>query len=253
MGLVNGILNSKSVWRLKRKMAKWSRLYFRLKKLSASASEDYRTVKILQTYKIDKVIDIGANTGQFAESLFDFGYKGKIISFEPTTKAYNKLCKRAAKYKNWEVAERMAIGNYDGKVDINVSEDSLFSSVKKISEEYSGYNKTAEGLVVENVDIYKMDSLIGRYLKPDEIIMLKIDTQGLEKEVLEGAEKCLEFVKAVKTEIPLMPIYDDVEWRIPQMMNFFTKVGFLCISLSEVAVNNNTGVVHEVDGIFIKI
>ncbi len=252
MGFVSKFANSKAYIKIKRKLALWTRIHLRIKKLSASASEDFRMVKILKTYNIDLVIDVGANTGQFAESLIDFGYKGKIISFEPTETAYQKLCKKASKYKNWIVADKMALGNYDGKVDINVAEDSLFSSVKQIDSEYANYNKSAASKKVESVEIFKLDSLIGKYFSPDENILLKIDTQGLEKEVLQGANTCLGFVKAIKTEIPLKPIYKDVEWKIFDIMSFLKNYGFDCISLSEVAVNNQTGVVHEVDGIFVR-
>lgn len=50
----------------------------------------------------------------------------------------------------------------------------------------------------------------------------------------------------------MQPIYDDVSWNAMEIFNFFEERGFACISLNEVAVNNETGIVHEIDGIFIK-
>ena len=76
--------------------------------------------------------------------------------------------------------------------------------------------------------------------------------QGYEQEVLEGAKESLRSVKGIKIEMPLQPVYDDVSWNMIDILRFFKDKGFECISLSEVAVNKKTGIVHEMDGIFIE-
>ncbi|NCO54641.1 MAG: FkbM family methyltransferase [Bacteroidetes bacterium] len=252
MGAIQRIINSKIIERTKRKLALSSGIYFKIKKLAPSASEEYRTVKLLTTYKIDKVIDIGANTGQFAESLIDFGFKGEIISFEPVSSAYIALQKRAKKYNNWKIAEKCAIGNSNGKIKINVSENTVFSSIKNISKDYVSYNNDSKQVSFEEVNIFTLDSLKNNYLNKNENLFIKIDTQGFEKEVLEGAEETLKYVKGIKLEIPLRPIYNEVEWGIKEYINFFYDKGFECLSLEPVAVNNKNGIVYEVDGIFFK-
>ncbi|MGC9342613.1 MAG: FkbM family methyltransferase [Bacteroidales bacterium] len=252
MGLLQKLLTSKPVERTKRKLAITTGIYMRIKKLGASASDDFRTVKILQTYGFDKVIDIGANTGQFAESLIDFGFRGEIISFEPTSVAYKMLEKRAGKYTNWNIAERCAIGNFNGNIDINVSHNSLFSSIKNITDEYASYNEGSKSKTIENVKIFTFDSLASTYIKKGEKVFLKIDTQGFEQEVLEGAQEALNSVNGVKIEIPLVPIYKEVKMGASDLLTYFEKRGFRCVSLQPVAVNNQTGVVHEIDGIFVK-
>ncbi len=252
MGIITKVVNSKALERIKRKTALITGIHLKLKRLSPSASEDYRTVKILNTFGFDKVLDVGANTGQFAESLIDFGFKGEIISFEPTSYVYSKLVNRASKYNNWKVAERCAIGNFNGVTNINVSKNSLFSSIKNISSEYLSYNADANVINKEEVQVFTIDSLQNRYFNKKENVFLKIDTQGFEKEVLEGANESLKYIKGVKIEIPLQPIYNDVVMDNSEMFNFLKEKGFQCVSLSEVAVNNETGIVHEVDGVFIK-
>ncbi len=252
MELIEKLINSKLIERVKRKSALITGMHIKLKRLSPSSSEDYRTVKILNSFGFNKVLDIGANTGQFAESLIDFGFKGEIVSFEPTSIPYNKLIKRVSKYRNWKLAEKCAIGDFDGIIDINISKNSLFSSIKKISAEYSSYNSGSSIVDTEKVNVYKLDSLQNKYFNKNEKIFLKIDTQGFEKEVLNGAIELLKYVKGIKIEIPLQPIYENVLWSAVEIFNFFKEKGFICISLNEVAVNNKTGIVHEIDGIFIN-
>ena len=45
---------------------------------------------------ISIVLDVGANTGQYALSLRRFGYNKKIISFEPQLKEYKKILKNSS-------------------------------------------------------------------------------------------------------------------------------------------------------------
>ena len=52
-------------------------------------------IDFIENRQIDTVIDVGANVGQFGESLRSGGYKGKIVSFEPTKSAYQVLSKKA--------------------------------------------------------------------------------------------------------------------------------------------------------------
>src|SRR5687768_6225783 len=66
---------------------------------------------IFKQQGINMLLDVGANTGQYAMSMFKLGYKGTIISFEPLNDAYNILKTNQAKYSNWRVYERAAIGD----------------------------------------------------------------------------------------------------------------------------------------------
>lgn len=93
MGLGRKIINSKLVERFKRQLVLKTGIYFRIKKVNPTVSESLRIAKLLNHFKITKVLDVGANTGQFAESIIDFGYTGKIVSFEPVESAYQSLLK----------------------------------------------------------------------------------------------------------------------------------------------------------------
>ena len=88
MKLLTKILQSKTVERARRQIGKSTGLHLRLKRFTPSASEEMRNAMLCQHMGITHVIDIGANTGQFAESLYDFGYTGQVVSFEPVGAAY---------------------------------------------------------------------------------------------------------------------------------------------------------------------
>src|SRR5258708_32934913 len=87
-----------------------------------------RLVRMLSTHGVNTVLDIGANTGQYAKNLRDAGFEGKIVSFEPLLEAHSQLCRAARNDPLWTIAERMAIGDRDGYGEIDVGHSSVFSS-----------------------------------------------------------------------------------------------------------------------------
>ena len=92
-------------------------------------SQDVRTVALASSLGIDLLIDVGANTGQYALSRRACGYKGEIISFEPLSAAHAKLLVIAKDDPNWTIADRMAVGDRSGQIEINVAGNSTSSSV----------------------------------------------------------------------------------------------------------------------------
>ncbi len=247
------ILNSKFMERFRRKLAIYSGMYCKIKRLSPSAHEDVRTVKLLQHFKVDTLIDVGANTGQFAESMYDFGYKGKIISFEPVKGVYEQLVKRSRRYPNWTVADRMAIGATDGEIEVNVSESTVFSSILKIKDEYVSATRKSRIIDTEKVSIHRLDTIIEQYVSlAGANVLLKIDTQGYEKEVVAGSSKLLQQLTGIKIEIPLYMIYENTSWAFFEIVDFMKTQGFYPYAISPEGVNWTTGRMNTVDGIFFK-
>ncbi|GJM36039.1 MAG: hypothetical protein DHS20C18_50400 [Saprospiraceae bacterium] len=253
MNTFQKILQSKMVERLRRQVGKTTGLHLRLKRFTPSASEEMRTAMLLQHKGVDFVIDIGANTGQFAESLYDFGYTGKVVSFEPVGSVHEHLQQRSQSYPNWTVAERCAIGNQDGETQINVSNDSVFSSVLEIEDSYVSHNPKSKIVSKEKIKLYKIDTILPKYLPEDNSgILLKIDTQGFEKEVLDGAQETLAKAKGIKIEIPLYPIYRDTHFEFYDIIDFVKKHGFKPYSFHVEGVDLNTGRVNTIDGLFFR-
>jgi FkbM family methyltransferase len=252
MGLET-IIQSKFIQRLKRQVGKRTGLHLKLKRFTPSASEDMRIAMLLKLFQIDTVLDIGANTGQFAESLYDFGYQGRVISFEPGEKAHISLLERSNKYENWEVYRRCAVGDADGEIQINVSKNSVFSSALKITDDYANKKSGSSIDHQEKVPVYRLDSIYSALNIPDSSkSLLKIDTQGFEKEVLSGAEKSLDKVIGLNIEIPLHPIYENVKFTFYPAVTFLQQQGFVPYSLNVEGVDLQTGRVNTIDGLFFR-
>jgi FkbM family methyltransferase len=253
MRTLEKFLNSKQMERFRRFWGKHTGIYLRLKRFTPSASEDMRNATILNSLGIKYVLDVGANTGQFAESLFDFNYRGTVISFEPVGSCYEALVKRSEKNKNHIVAERCAIGDQDMEIQINVSDDSVFSSVLEIKDEHTKLRPKSRIVRQETVNLYKLDTIIDKYIpKGETSVLLKIDTQGFEKQVLDGALNSIARFQGIKIEIPLVPIYSNTRFTFYEIIDFMKERGFTPYNFNTEGVNLKTGRVFTIDGMFFR-
>lgn len=76
-------------------------------------------VSTLNARGVAKVLDVGANLGQYANSLFSAGFNGEVVSFEPLSDIHAKLVRNAAGNLRWRVHERCAVGEGSGRVTNN--------------------------------------------------------------------------------------------------------------------------------------
>jgi hypothetical protein len=58
---------------------------------------------LLELYRVNCVLDVGANRGQYGTLLREAGYAGRIVSFEPVPHIAQQLEAVAAKDGNWSV------------------------------------------------------------------------------------------------------------------------------------------------------
>lgn len=253
MNVLQRILQSKTLDRAKRSLGKTTGLHLRLKRFTASASEEKRTSMLLQHLGIQTVIDIGANTGQFAEGLYDFGFEGRVISFEPVPEVYFELQERARAYPQWTVAERCAVGEKDGEIEFHITDDTVFSSVLPIKDDYVAHNQKSRIVATEMLPIYRLDTILPKYLGDNPgPILLKIDTQGYEKQVIAGAQDFIHKVKGIKIEIPLYAMYENTGLDFYTTLDFLRDLNMTPYSFNIEGVDLHTGRVNTIDGLFFK-
>jgi FkbM family methyltransferase len=165
-------------------------------------------IAVLERFEITVVLDVGANAGQYGTALREWGYAGRIVSFEPLAEAHRLLERRAAADPAWRVAPRMAIGDRDGEVEIEVSAESDMSSVLPQTDLLRRISPSSRVVGRETVPIRRLDGLVEDYVKPDDGTFLKIDTQGFEARVLAGARRLLPRLQGVQLEMALVRCYE---------------------------------------------
>ena len=176
--------------------------------VSTASVETERLVGLLLRHGIDHVLDVGANLGQYASSLRRGGYTGRITSFEPLSEVHRQIQALAADDAEWAVAPRMALSAATGRATIRISNRSDMSSLMPMAElTLQALPKSFE-IAQEEVETFRLDAIFGQFVRPGEKALLKIDAQGSEADILEGAAGILDQLTGLQVELSLRPMYE---------------------------------------------
>jgi FkbM family methyltransferase len=227
------------------------KLISKFKKYSTIYEDFFSLVNFLNKNKIDTVLDIGANKGQYAQSLRRFGFKGRIISFEPLNNEFNILKEKSKNDPNWIVGEQIALGNKKKKLRINVAKNSVSSSLKKIKKKHLEADKNSEQVGAQFVIVNKIDNIIDKYCSHNNKILLKSDTQGYELEVLQGAIKTLKKknLLGIQVETSLVELYHSENIYV-SILKFLDKRGFEPFDIFKGFRNKKSNQLLQIDFLF---
>lgn len=210
-----------------------------------------RLLKLLTIQNIDLVIDVGANEGQYTSRLFELGYAGKVLSFEPLSSAYQKLQIASRAYSNWTVAERCAVGDIDDEIEINISRNSFSSSILPIQPTHINAAPDSEYTGTEKVKIVRLDTVLPKYIQKVNAPFLKIDVQGFEEQVLAGASEILHHIKGLQLELSIIELYKG-EKLFEEMLHKMFDLGFELYNLFPEFTDEKTGRLIQVDAVFFR-
>jgi FkbM family methyltransferase len=225
---------------------------FDLHRLSPSSIPAFRLLKALDRFEVDLVLDVGANVGQFASELRSVGYRGNLASFEPLSAAHSALSEVAGRDPKWHVHPRVAIGDHDGEIEINIAGNSVSSSVLPMMESHSSAAKGSAYVGVESVPLRRLDSVAPEYLAKFRRPFLKIDTQGFEWQVLDGARETLPRMQGVLCELALVPLYEGGRlWM--DMIQRLAAEGFTLWSIQKGFTDPRDGRTLQVDAAFFRL
>ena len=212
---------------------------------------DAQLALTLERQAVDAVIDVGANAGQYGASLREWGYSGRIVSFEPQAGPHRLLERRAAADPHWRVAPRMALGESGGEVEIEVSAESDMSSLLPQSALLRRISPSSRILRRERVPIARLDDVAAEYLGAEDGILLKLDTQGYEAQVLAGARGLLPRLQGVQLEMPLVPCYEG-ERGFRDLFDDLAAAGFSPFLFMPGYFERKLARQLQVDGVFMR-
>jgi FkbM family methyltransferase len=208
-------------------------------------------VTSIHKFEIDLIFDVGANKGQFASEMRQYGYEGKIVSFEPLSKAYEELLLSSSGDPKWDVYPNCALGDHEGEVEINIAGNSQSSSILPMLDAHLNAAPESAYQGKESVRIKTLDSIANEYLKDSRAPFLKIDTQGFEWEVLDGARNTLPHIRGVLIELSLVPLYDGQHlWR--DVIDRLEGLGFTLWAFKPVFSDQASGRTLQIDGVFFR-
>jgi FkbM family methyltransferase len=227
--------------------------FFSLKliKIVDQFNNTYRLTLAFKEKNINYIIDVGANEGQFGKELRYYGYKDGILSFEPQRLANQKLKNFTSKDKNWTVFEPIALGDKNRDTQINISKNSVSSSILNIKDEHIKNAPDSKIIDTQIVQEKKLDDLFEDLKILDKNIFLKIDTQGYEYQVLKGSEKVLDQIEGILVELSLIELYKEQKnWL--EIYNLVCKNNFELWSIDRGFTNKKNGRTLQIDMCFFR-
>lgn len=208
-------------------------------------------IAVLDRFGISVVLDVGANVGQHGAMLRAWGYRGRIVSFEPQEGAHGALERRAAADPGWQVAPRMALGASHGEIEIEVSAEPDMSSVLPQAGLLRQVSPSSAVVRKETVPLRRLDDVAGPFLAPDDRVFLKVDTQGYEAQVLAGAERLLDRLAGIQLEMSLVPLYEG-ERDFRAMLDDLAAAGFQPYLFLPGYFEHKLARQLQIDGVFMR-
>lgn len=210
-----------------------------------------RRMRYVQDLGIDLVLDVGANTGQFAREMRQAGYKGRIVSFEPLSSAFTALAAAARHDTMWN-CHRFALGAEDGTATLSVAGNSQSSSLLPMREAHVEAAPGSGYVAQECITVRRLDNLWPELAGKGGCPYLKIDVQGFERQVLEGATAALAHISLVQIEVSLVSLYEG-DMLIDDLLTVLRARGFDLWSIEPGYADPRTWRQLQVDCVFAQI
>ena len=212
--------------------------------------------KIIDTFSIDCVFDIGANQGQYARMLRKkVGFQGTIISVEPNPEPFCVLRSEAKSDARWR-SENIALASHDGEQHLSIMTGHQFSSLSEpiATDAAKASNVSELNTVTKRIKVpvktlktfYLESKNAARFARP----FLKMDTQGYDTVIADSADEILREFIGIQTEVSFVRLYSD-SISFHESFDLYTRLGFTLCAI----VPNNAGhfpYLIEQDAVFIN-
>lgn len=168
------------------------------------------------------VLDVGANIGYFTLLLASLTVNGRVIAFEPIPENAQLIERSVAANRCENVTvHRLALSDCTGEASFCVSEDGAFSS---LIDTHRVKAKVSIPVTTQTLDEY----LAGKHT--EEIGLIKIDVEGAESLVIEGADRTLmsERVRCLMVEMnePNLRTYNTTQAQVDARLRGYGYEGW---------------------------
>lgn len=222
-----------------------------IRRYRAERTEAGRLATMLSAHQVNFVIDVGANIGQFAQSIRRAGYAADIYSIEPQSAAHQQLLTACQNDPRWHAAPRCAVGARSGRANLNISGNSVSSSLLRVLARHTEAEPRSSTIRTETVTVVTLDELLLSRFEDRTRPYLKIDTQGSEGQILDGAKETLGRCIGVQLELSLVPLYEG-QAQFEELMDRMRQLGFNLWALWPGFFDAESGQMLQMDGVFFR-
>jgi FkbM family methyltransferase len=191
--------------------------------------------RLLASLGVNLVVDVGAHYGEYAGLLRQVGYRGRVVSVEPVAETFARLEHSRRRDRDWR-GVRVALGQEPGYAEINVTASSDLSSFLTPNAQAKAWGFPVRIVRAERVEVQRLDEILDGLCEglAEPRVFLKLDTQGFDLAVLRGAERCLDRIVGLQTEVAMRPLYEAMP-LFPDSLRPFVELGYEVTGLFAVA------------------
>jgi hypothetical protein len=145
----------------------------------------------------------------------------------------------------------MALGAEAGEVQIHVAGNSTSSSILDMLERHERSAPESAYVGSEQVTVHRLDDVRHPFLEQARTPFLKIDTQGYEAQVLQGAAASLPRICGIQIELSLVPLYAG-QTLYREMIDHLVSSGFDLWGIKPGFMDMKSGRLLQFDGLFFR-
>lgn len=219
---------------------------------SGGARDLYRLLNKpwLQRQSIGTVLDVGANEGQFIKPARILFPKASILAFEPNPRLTQSLQNLLP--SGTGAVCQIACGREAGTLPLHLMKFSPATSLLRPTSLRIPDFPTAETEETIEVKVGRLDSVVRGHPLARKPYLLKIDVQGFELKVLQGAVDILPDVSAIVCEVNAVSFYEG-QAGFEDIYGFVRQHNFKLVDIGEPIRNRNTGEVLYFDVAFLNM
>jgi FkbM family methyltransferase len=196
---------------------------------------------------IDRVLDVGANRGQFSLIARILYPQVEIEAFEPQSSEAS-VYKAILGGDSRVILHELALGDRSGEAELHISKRKDSSSLLPIGEMQSRIFPSTEEIGTRRVSVVTLDSFLPLW-ESSHRMLLKLDVQGFELAVLRGGTKVLKQCAYVYAECSEVSLYTG-QALFPEVRKYLEEQGFSHVgSINELYAE---GRLIQADHLFIK-
>lgn len=209
--------------------------------------------KILKSKSVRTIFDVGGNVGQTAEAYRRHFPQAVVHSFEPFPDSFEKLYSRS-KGDALIKSHQMALSNREGVSQFHVNKGPATNSL--LAAAPTGDSWCPRGLLDSLGTIQVKTSTIDHFCHQHQVShidILKMDAQGGELMILEGASDMLKrkAISLIYSEVLFVPIYDGQAY-FHQLCSYLADYHYRFFDLFSCRYSEN-GQLKWADAIFLQV
>jgi FkbM family methyltransferase len=198
---------------------------------------------------IRTILDVGANTGQFARLAAAVFPSSRIFSFEPLPDCFEAL-KVAVPPPSRFQAFNIALGEREASLEMRRSRHSPSSSFLEMGSLHKEAFPDTGSCQRVTVAMRRLDE-VARQLPIEEEVLLKLDVQGYEDKVIAGASETLPRVRVIIVETSFHPLYEG-QLLFHGMHELLRSHGFGFQGTLEQLADPRDGRILQADSVFVR-